>query len=503
MILLGLSVIRGLLYCAITPPWQAPDEPQHFQYVRFIVETGRLPTGEDAGDNTPWGRQVYASMLRFDFWELRQHSVAPEGPLAPASRRYLKASVFHPPLYFLFCSPFLLPFASSDLTAQVYVLRLVSTALGTLTVGVAYLTARALFPDDASLSWTIPAFVLFLPMHTSITSSINNDNLAELLASLTIYLSIRACKHGLSPTRALGMGLSLAMSLLTKRTTAFLLPLAILTALVCPWQKAITIDRGRVIRRVALLSTLCLMGIGLWLLSYVAGYYYENRVLKETALKGTQIASKSEDTLPYQTYLPVVMRGHPKSETPLPLRLLSALHGFPSQLLRIRSRSLANLLDGQKYTPAALRSYALFVLLTFASFWANFGWMNIPLDPIGYGVLAGVSLLALGGLSLFFFRQRRGDHLLKPWQRRALLLLSLSVVFILFQTLGLMISQGTPQQGRYLFPAVIPIATLFVLGWRELIPVRSRRALLLLCSGGLFVLDSISIVYYIIPHFYG
>jgi hypothetical protein len=28
-LLLALSLIRGVLYSAVTPPWQAPDEPGH------------------------------------------------------------------------------------------------------------------------------------------------------------------------------------------------------------------------------------------------------------------------------------------------------------------------------------------------------------------------------------------------------------------------------------------------------------------------------------------
>jgi len=33
----------GILYATRTPPWQAPDEPAHFNYVRALVETGAFP----------------------------------------------------------------------------------------------------------------------------------------------------------------------------------------------------------------------------------------------------------------------------------------------------------------------------------------------------------------------------------------------------------------------------------------------------------------------------
>jgi len=50
------------------------------------------------------------------------------------------------------------------------------------------------------------------------------------------------------------------------------------------------------------------------------------------------------------------------------------------------------------YAPAHLRRYALYVALTFAHFWGDFGWLQLPL-PIGwYVALAAVSGLSLLGL---------------------------------------------------------------------------------------------------------
>ena len=40
---MALALIRGLLYAAVVPPWQAPDEPGHFEYAWHIARLGRLP----------------------------------------------------------------------------------------------------------------------------------------------------------------------------------------------------------------------------------------------------------------------------------------------------------------------------------------------------------------------------------------------------------------------------------------------------------------------------
>ena len=34
-------LVAGTLYATLTPPWQAPDEPAHYNYIRYLAtETG-------------------------------------------------------------------------------------------------------------------------------------------------------------------------------------------------------------------------------------------------------------------------------------------------------------------------------------------------------------------------------------------------------------------------------------------------------------------------------
>jgi len=448
-LLLALSLIRGILYSAVTPPWQAPDEPGHFQYAAFLVRYHRFPSRQDAAAEEWLQTQVYVSMQESGFWTRRAHTLAP-----PALEERYRAAVGHPPFYYLLGALLLAPFSRCDLVAQLHVLRLGSVLLGTLTVLVAYLTAQALFPEETSWQLAVPAFVAFLPMHTFITSSINNDSLAELLASLAVYSLLRILRAG--PSTTLRTGLSwrgivsvaclLASGLLTKRTTTFAIPLAALTIpLYCLRAKSLKLAPTSEAPRCPLrwLGQRCIwllivsaIGLGLWTLTRLPSYY---------------------------------------------LRLL----------------------EPQRYAPAALRAYALFFLLTFASFWANFGWMNVPLDLGWYAALAVFSLLALCGLGFFAVRVARGTEPLETWQRRALLMLLLAVVLIFAQTFGLMIVQGIPQQGRYLFPALIPLAVFFTLGLREWVPTQHRSLFPLALVLGMFVLDSVSLCCYIIPHFYG
>ena len=441
-LLLALSLTRGILYSAVTPPWQAPDEPGHFQYAAFLVRYHRFPTRQDVAAEEWLQTQVYVSMQESSFWARRAHTLAP----AALEEEY-RAAVGHPPLYYLLGALLLAPFLRCDLVTQLHVLRLGSVLLGTLTVLVAYLTAQALFPEDASWQLAVPAFVAFLPMRTFITSSVNNDSLAELLASLVVYSLLRILRAGLSWRGIASVACLLASGLLTKRTTTFALPLAALTILF---------------------------------------YYFRAKSLK---LAPTGDAP----------HCPLWWLG----QRCVWLLIVSAIGLGLWALTRGPFCYFHLMLEPQRYAPAALKTYALFFLLTFASFWANFGWMNVPLDLGWYAALAVFSLLALCGLGIFAIRAVRGTEPLETWQRTALLMLLLAVVLIFAQTFGLIIVRGIHQQGRYLFPALIPLAVFFTLGLREWVPARDRGLFPLALVLGMFVLDSVSLCCYIIPHFYG
>jgi len=280
----------------------------------------------------------------------------------------------------------------------------------------------------------VPAFVAFLPMHTFITSSVNNDSLAELLASLVILSLFRILKGGLSWQRVMNVACLLASGLLTKRTTTFTIPLVALTIIPLYYLRA-----------------------------------------KSPKLPPADKTPHTSSRWLRQWYIWLL--------------IISAI-GLGLWALTLNLQF-------------AIR-YSLFALLTFASFWANFGWLNVPLDLGWYAALAVFSLLALCGLGLFAVRVARGIETLEPWQRRALLMLLLAVLLIFAQTASMMIVPSyIPQQGRYLFPALIPLAVFFTLGLREWVPAPRRGLFPLTLVLGMFVLDSVSLCCYIIPHFYG
>jgi hypothetical protein len=121
--------------------------------------------------------------------------------------------------------------------------------------------------------------------------------------------------------------------------------------------------------------------------------------------------------------------------------------------------------------------------LFFASFWGHFGWMDVSFVQGSLWMPLLTLVCLAGGLGLLrWLLWRRGP----PWQRRQLWLL---IVLVLVAA-GLPIANAYTmpmrealQQGRYLFPALVPIAILVALGQSALVPARWQRGWLWLWLG--------------------
>jgi hypothetical protein len=117
-----------------------------------------------------------------------------------------------------------------------------------------------------------------------------------------------------------------------------------------------------------------------------------------------------------------------------------------------------------------------FFSTTFRSFWGQFGWMAVPMSDRVYWVLGLLLLLALLGWGRKVVKRRQTIKEKAPlttpnlslWLRsasdKALLLMALTVVLMALGY-GWYNLEFTQFQGRYLFPALIPLAIFLTLGW--------------------------------------
>jgi len=433
LILLGYFC-AGALYAIYTPAWQAPDEPAHFNYIRQVAQDGCCPRIEP-GD-----------------WQSDYLSLLTSTRFAPEHLDLLDTIQYedhHPPLYYLLAS-LVFKLSAGDLIA----LRLLSVALGAGVAVLSYLISRRILPAQPQIALGAMALVAFLPQHLSMTASINNDALAEVLVALALLWLVRYLHSEDVPIWQLG--LITGAALLTKITISFLALLAPL-AIWLKWRRAGNTTRS-MLRELATFAAIAGILGGLWWLRNIAVYGFPDF-----------LGLGAHDA---------VVAGQPRTSEYV------AQHGFATYI-------------GQMTTT------------TFKSFWGQFGWMALPLDGIlGGWIYRGFALLTLAGLAgaLLTKGQSRRPHPPAAQSR-----IPRPVVIVLLITLLLVVAQFLyyniefqQWQGRYLFPALIPISLTLVYGfdyWRARLLSRwgGLRWLTPLALISLFALDIYLLFRVIVP----
>ncbi len=404
-VLLLAYLALGALFAVRTPPWQAPDEPAHYNYVRQLVE-GQLPVIEP-GD---WDQAYLGQIVGAEF-----------APAYPVDE--IAYEDWQPPLYYLLQAP-VYRLTGGSLTAM----RLLSVALGAGVVALAYVVGRAVFGRVAP-ALAVAAFVAFLPQHLAILGSVNNDALSELIIA------------------------------------------AILALLVTPWPEAPPLsppEGGRAERR-RLLAIGLLLGVGFltkgqaYLMAPVVGVFLLVRYWRDRPDRLPQPVRSITSALLW-VYIPALLLGL------LVWGRNAVVYGGLDVLARAAHDEVV---VGQPRTAEWLAQYGLagtlgrFARTTFVSFWGQFGWMAAPLPGWMVAGLLGLTGVAALGLVLVWFGvgrtavDRRPPHA-EPHRRQAWVLGLTSLL-----TLGLHIAYNltfVQHQGRYLYPALIPIAVGFVAG---------------------------------------
>jgi len=150
--------------------------------------------------------------------------------------------------------------------------------------------------------------------------------------------------------------------------------------------------------------------------------------------------------------------------------------GTPTALLRrfLRLRELGWVWRSGRLLEAPPLGGWLLGRVFFVTFWGQFGWMSLPL--VGGAPWEGALYLvcAAGLIGVVGWLLAPGQP---AWRRRAvLLMLAMAAAGVFLPLLNAYTAPRNQviQQGRYLFPALAPVALLLALGWRALLPRRMR-----------------------------
>jgi len=240
-IILALYVGLALSYALTTPPLEASDEYKHYPFVQYVQTQGQLPV-LDPADPGLWLQEAAQPPLYYllmaaitapiDTTDLPElHHKNEQAFIGNPNQVGNKNLIIHDPAREAF------PWQGSVLA--IYVIRLVSIALGLGTVGVTAVLARRLFSPTTAL--LAAALTAFNPMFLFVSAAVNNDSLAILLGhvGLLLLLAIWQNPPGLRrgwPRYGL-LGLVLGLGILTKLSVGGLLGLTAVTLLWLSWRK--------------------------------------------------------------------------------------------------------------------------------------------------------------------------------------------------------------------------------------------------------------------------
>lgn len=301
--------------------------------------------------------------------------------------------------------------------------RMLSTLFGMLLVVMVHRIGRLLLPRVPAVGQVSAMMVALLPMHVAICSAVNNDSLTNLLFAL-VLMEFALLYTQSKPSRwvALRMGLWAGLAGLTKVTALLLIPTMVVGWLIVPRTRGIQVWLG------------LLVSVGL-AMALMFPWFVRNMQLYDDPL-----------------------------------------------LLRAFERTFAGTARAEQFLKAGvtMTDYLHQVAdWTYRSFWFAYGTprtaeKGIPnfLPDRVYTVLGTIHLLTLIAFALSLWREREqfGEGAMRWWAVAGLLFVLVLGAFVRF------ILTYFQTQGRYLYPALVPIALAFVIGWRGLFPTHLRHA---------------------------
>jgi hypothetical protein len=225
-LILLVTVLNGLVFLFLVPPWQHYDEPSNFEYAWLMANRPGIP---QVGDyDATMRRQVAASMIKYGFFSKgsEPNLETMEDPVWIGTSQIEDK----PFTYWLTSLPLRL-FRSASITKQLYLGRFVSLIFYLFTIVAAWGIMREITPRDSSLRWLFPTSLAIMPNLSNIMTSLNSDAGAVAIFSLFLWGSIRLIQRGFSALGFLSVVGLAALCLFTKITVYFAVPLLVIVLL--------------------------------------------------------------------------------------------------------------------------------------------------------------------------------------------------------------------------------------------------------------------------------
>jgi 4-amino-4-deoxy-L-arabinose transferase-like glycosyltransferase len=231
-----VACLNAAAWSIVTPPFQVPDEVDHFAYAQQLVLGGRPPSSN--GETRPSAQTV--ALL-----DLSQFSVRLEPENHPiytqAEQQQLQTALVaqthvsqhatgqggvaagEPPLYYaLQAIPYSL--IGGTVLERLALMRLLSALLAGVTALLTFLFVREALPGVA-WAWTVGALsVALVPLFGFMSGGVNPDALLFAVSAALFYCLARAFRRGLTPRLGLAIGSIAGIGLASKLNFIGLLP---------------------------------------------------------------------------------------------------------------------------------------------------------------------------------------------------------------------------------------------------------------------------------------
>lgn len=309
-----------------------------------------------------------------------------------------------PPLYYLLQS---IVYRISD--GDLETMRLFSAVIGAGVIICAWAVARQLFPNQAWLGISAAALIAFIPQRLAIMAGVSNDSLSELMSGLvllgvTFYLTQKPPHLKI----AFLIGLLVGLTFLTKATVYFVAGIAGLAILLRWWQEKWSLKRA--LTQLFAFAVPALLFGAIWWVHGIQTY------------GGT-------DILGLQRHDEVVV-GQLRTEDYIEKELDGSQRAYWENLTET----------------------------TFHSFWGQLGWMALPMPARIYQIILLMLVMVVVGIGLQGWQSWGWKN-----QRGIFVLFGIGTVLVFAQFL--IYNRTFVQfQGRYLYPALIPLALATALG---------------------------------------
>jgi len=450
LLLLLATLAKGFFTAILVPLFEFPDEQAHFAQVSHYVESGLNLSGPNLSKEIYLHEQVLGTLRdergnnRYTYNPFYRpvYSGSYTGPREvflkslPTQYRsqFVKSEAAgYSPLFYLISSLAYLLVYPANLFIRLFATRLTSIILMALSVLASYHFGRLLFPKSKFLALTLASLVSFHPMFSFVSSGVNNDNLANLIAIILLYLSVYLLHHPLTLRLSFIVTLTIFLSFASKSTLLPLYPV--------------------------------------FFISFLYNWFHSHHSFYQQLKRSWPLIILGLLFLFWLFYLPSLSGRH----------WLSRFYLSPN---------LSNQLAFSSYLATQLRRY---YSETFVWYWGIFKWLGVTL-PFFWIRAIKLLIIASGiGLIKAFWSGtnpvRRNLMLLLAATFIQIVLLTIWD-YLLLRNLGF--SHGI--QGRYFFPAILAHLSLILYGLVYLIPQRFHRQLSLFLIGFFILLHAVSLL---------